>query len=103
MSNFQKLTGKWRRPDGGYVVEVRGVDGAGKMDAAYFNPRPIHIARAEASRDETATKVFIELRDVNYPGSTYNLVYEKENDQLQGIYYQALLRQSYEVVFERMR
>jgi len=34
--------------------------------------------------------VFIELRDVNYPGSTYSLTYEPASDQLKGIYYQAV-------------
>ena len=102
MSDFQKLTGKWRRPDGGYVVEVKGVDSSGKMDAAYFNPKPIHVAKAEVMRKDATTKVFIELRDVNYPGSTYNLVYSPESDQMKGIYFQAILRQSYEVEFERI-
>ena len=40
------------------------------MDAAYFNPKSIHIAKAEASRETDATKVFIELRDMNYPAPT---------------------------------
>ena len=66
--DFQKLTGRWRRPDGGYVVEIKSVAPDGSMDAAYFNPKSIHVAKAEASRDADATRVFIELRDVNYPG-----------------------------------
>ena len=51
--------------------------------------------------DGAATKVFIELRDVNYPGSTYDLTYEPKNDRLHGIYYQAALQQQFEVVFVR--
>jgi len=102
-SDFQNLKGRWRRPDGGYVVDVKAVDKTGKMDASYFNPRPINVHKAEASLDRAATKVFIELRDVNYPGSTYNLIYEPRRDQLRGIYYQAALQQSFEVIFERMR
>ena len=100
---FEKLKGKWQRPDGGYVVEIRNVEPGGKMDAAYFNPRSIFVAKAEATQEGALTKVFIELRDRNYPGSTYNLSYEAENDQLTGIYYQAALRQRYEVVFARMK
>ena len=73
------------------------------MDAAYFNPKPIHVARAEASRSGAAIKVFIELRDVNYPGSTYTLTYEPGSDQLKGIYFQAVQQQSYEVVFVRLK
>lgn len=98
---FQKLKGKWLRPDGGYIIEIKSVDGNGKLEAAYLNPKPIHVAKAEASRDGAAVKVFIELRDVNYPGSTYKLIYVPENDQLSGIYYQALQQQSFEVVFVR--
>jgi hypothetical protein len=99
--NFMKLKGRWVRPDGGYVIEVKGVDDRGGMDAAYFNPRSIHVAQAKALRDGSGTRVFIELRDVNYPGSTYNLTYEPLSDRLEGIYYQAALQQSYEVIFVR--
>ena len=102
-TDFQKLKGKWLRPDGGYVIEIKSVDDSGKLDASYSNPRPIHVAKAEASQDGATTKVFIELRDVNYPGSTYTLVYEPQSDQLQGIYFQAIQRQNFEVIFERMK
>ena len=99
---FAVLKGRWLRPDGGYVVEVKSVDASGKMDASYANPRRINVSKAEASRDGPAIKVFIELRDANYPGSTYNLTYDPQSDQLQGIYYQAALQQQFEVVFVRM-
>jgi hypothetical protein len=42
------------------------------------------------------------LRDVNYPGSTYTLIYEPGSDQLQGVYYQAVEQQRYQVSFVRM-
>ena len=100
---FEKLKGKWQRPDGGYVVDIRGVEPSGKMDAAYFNPGPIHVAKAEASQEGSTTKVLIELRDVNYPGSTYTLAYEAASDRLSGIYYQAALQQQFEVFFVRMK
>jgi hypothetical protein len=45
--------------------------------------------------------VFVELRDVNYPGSTYALTYDAERDQLKGIYYQAAMQQQFEVFFVR--
>src|SRR5512147_1971506 len=38
-SAFEKLTGLWQRPDGGYLIEIRSVGPDGEMDAAYFNPR----------------------------------------------------------------
>jgi hypothetical protein len=100
---FEKLKGRWQRPDGGYVVDIRGVEPGGKMDAAYFNPGPIHVAKAEASQAGAVTKLFIELRDVNYPGSTYTLAYDAASDRLTGIYYQAALQQQFEVFFVRMK
>lgn len=81
------LEGRWQRPDGGYVVEIRGVDPSGKIDAVYLNPRPINVARAEATRDGSALKVFVELRAPSYPGSTYTLTYDPQQDQLQGTYF----------------
>ena len=101
--DFQKLKGRWLRPDGGYVVDIRNVSDSGKLDAAYFNPKPIHVSRAEASREGATIKVFIELRDVNYPGSTYALAYDAEADQLKGIYFQAVQQQNFDVFFVRAR
>jgi hypothetical protein len=100
---FQRLKGRWQRPDGGYIVEVKSVDDSGHMDAAYFNPRPINVSKAVALREGGVTKVFIELRDVNYPGSTYTLAYDPASDRLAGIYYQALEGHSFEVLFDRLK
>ncbi|MGH7811709.1 MAG: hypothetical protein ACREP5_15635, partial [Candidatus Binatia bacterium] len=101
--DFQKLTGRWQRPDGGYILAIKSIADNGAMEAGYFNPKSIHVGKAEASRDGDATKVFIELRDVNYPGSTYSLTYDQTSDQLKGIYYQAVERQRFEVGFVRMK
>jgi uncharacterized protein (DUF2147 family) len=100
---FQVLKGRWQRPDGGYVIEIKNIDQTGKMEAAYFNPRPINVAKADAARDGNTTKVFIELRDVNYPGSTYHLTYDPKSDQLKGTYFQAALKQTFEVEFARLK
>jgi hypothetical protein len=100
---FDRLKGRWRRPDGGYVIDINEIDGGGKMVAGYFNPRPINVSRAEASQEGTTSKVFIELRDKNYPGSTYTLTYDPQSDQLKGVYFQAALQQSFDVVFVRMK
>ncbi len=102
-AEFQKLKGQWLRPDGGYLLEIREVDAAGKMEASYRNPSPIHVAKAEASRDGARIKVFVELQDVNYPGSTYTLTYDPASEQLKGIYFQAALNQQFEVFFERQK
>ena len=98
-----KLVGKWQRPDGGYIVDIRGVDSSGKLDVGYFNPNPINVSRAAAWRDKGATKLVIELRDVNYPGSTYTLELNPQTDQLFGQYFQATLRETFEVVFSRLK
>jgi hypothetical protein len=100
---FAKLPGKWLRPDGGYILEIRSAAPDGKLEAAYLNPRPIHVAKAEASRDGGSIKVFIELRDVNYPGSTYTLIYNPTDDQLKGNYFQAALKQTFDVFFTRVQ
>ncbi|MFH0953262.1 MAG: hypothetical protein V1873_02920 [Verrucomicrobiota bacterium] len=100
---LETLMGRWVRPDGGYIVEIKNVAKDGAIDAAYFNPDPIHVARAEAFREAGALKVFIELRDVNYPGSTYTLTYNPVADRLEGIYYQAAIKQDFEVYFERSK
>jgi hypothetical protein len=100
---FGVLQGRWQRPDGGYVIEIKSINQLGKMEAAYFNPRPIHVAKADAAREGKTIKVFIELRDINYPGSTYNLTYDPKSDQLKGTYFQAVLKQTFEVVFDRLK
>jgi uncharacterized protein (DUF2147 family) len=96
---FQPLIGRWRRPDGGYVIEIRSIDAAGRIDAGYFNPRPINVARADASRDGDGLKLFIELQDVGYPGATYTLSYDPRQNVLEGLYYQPAAGQTFEVVF----
>lgn len=103
LAAFKKLEGRWQRDDGGYIIDIRGVDAGGKLTAAYLNPRPINVARAEASILGDTLRVFIELRDVNYPGSTYQLAYDPAADRLAGSYFQAALRQSYDVEFSRLK
>jgi len=98
-----KLVGRWLRPDGGYILEVRSVDSAsGRMDVGYLNPRPIHVALAEAKEVEGKLTVFVELQDVGYPGSIYRLTYLAQVDQLMGTYYQPTADQSFDVEFVRV-
>ena len=100
---FEMLEGRWLRPDGGYIVQIRSVDSSGKIEAGYFNPRPINVSKAQAARESGKIKVFIELRDTGYPGSTYTLTYDPKDDVLRGVYYQAAMRQSFDVYFTRMK
>jgi hypothetical protein len=101
-SGFRALSGRWLRPDGGYILDIRDVDARGKIDAVYLNPRPIPVARAEATRDSSTLRVFVELRAPGYPGSTYTLIYDPTRDQLAGTYFQAALQQRFDVVFVRV-
>jgi hypothetical protein len=45
----------------------------------------------------------LNLRNVNYLRSTYTLTRDRDSDQLKGIYYQAVERQHFSVVFARVK
>jgi len=98
---LENLIGRWLRPDGGYILEIRSIGADGRMDAVYLNPRPINVARAEVSWKNDNQEVFIELQDTGYPGSTYTLDYNPAQDAFTGVYFQATLKQAFEVVFVR--
>ena len=100
---FRKVVGRWLRPDGGYVIEIRHVGAEGKLQAAYFNPQPINVSQARVIQKNNQTQIFIELRDAGYPGATYALTYHGQQDVLAGVYYQPTAGQSFEVVFVRMK
>ena len=102
-SAFGALPGRWVRPDGGYVISIRSIDAAGKLDAAYANPNPLPFARAEATQDGKTIKLFFELRAGGYNGSTYSLIYDPVADVLKGVYYQAVAQQKFDVYFTRVK
>ena len=56
----------------------------GALKAAYYNPKSIRVHRASWESVEGKLKVFVELRDVNYPGLTDDLQYDPESDRLKG-------------------
>lgn len=97
------LAGHWQRPDGGYVLEVAGIGPQGPVNASYFNPRPINVSRSQWQKKEDHLVLFVELRDVHYPGSTYTLKYRGDDDRLVGFYYQAARRQTFAVEFARIK
>jgi hypothetical protein len=99
----QRLAGRWIRPDGGYILEVKEIKKDGGLIAAYFNPNPINVSRAEWQRTQGALAVFIELRDTNYPGSIYKLHYDQKTDRMMGTYFQAVQKETYEVEFIRAK
>jgi hypothetical protein len=102
-TDARRLIGRWTRPDGGYIIEIRNLDANGLAEAGYFNPRPIHVSQAVVTRKNDALELFMELRDTGYPGSTYTLAYDAQRDLLAGIYYQAVMDQSFEVIFLRAK
>ena len=101
--DFQPLVGRWQRTDGGYVIDIKKIAPDGKIKAGYFNPNPINVEKAQASKDKEHIKVEVKLRDVGYPGSAYTLVYASEKDVLLGYYFHAVSRQYFDVLFVRMK
>jgi hypothetical protein len=100
--HFQKLLGRWRRPDGGYIIDIRSVDPDGNMAAGYFNPSSINVSQARAQQRDGKIQVFIELRDRGYPGATYSLTLGPKGAVLAGSYFQPAAGQSFGVVFSRL-
>lgn len=99
----KRLIGRWLRPDGGYVLTIRSIDASGKVDAAYQNPRPINVSRAQFTTEAGgAPTLLVELRDRNYPGNYYTLKYVPANDQLTGVYHHLGINQDFEVIFTRL-
>ncbi len=101
--DLKRLVGRWLRPDGDYVLEIRSIRTNGRLDAGYFNPRPINVSLAKAAHKDDLVEVFVELQDVDYPGSTYTLTYDARSDALIGTYFQAVLGQTFDVIFVRMK
>lgn len=102
-TDVQLLEGRWVRPDGGYVLELWDVKKDGSVSAAYYNPRPIKVFSSTWSRKEGKINLFVELRDVNYPGSKYNLQYDPKSDRLKGTYFQAVEKQTFNIEFVRAK
>lgn len=39
-SGFDRLQGRWQRPDGGYVIDIKDIDSSGKMVRRISTPAP---------------------------------------------------------------
>lgn len=100
--NMQKLVGRWLRTDSPYVIEIREVSPDGTLRAGYYNPQSINVSTAKVENKNGTLQVFVELHDAGYPGSNYTLNYNPQNDALEGTYFQATLRQNFNVAFIRM-
>jgi hypothetical protein len=100
---FSVLVGRWTRTQGPYVISINAVDDSGRLDASYANPKPLPFYRAEATRDGNALKLYFELRAAGYGGSTYTLNYDAASDSLRGVYDQVVVKQKFDVVFNRTK
>jgi len=95
------LVGDWVRTDASYLVKIIKVNDDRSLEAQYFNPNPINVGKANWEESYGNLKIMIELRDVNYPGSTYKLSYLPDRDILAGDYYQAVEGLTFYVEFTR--
>jgi len=98
-----KLVGEWTRTDASYQIKITELMDDGTMKAGYFNPTSINVGSAMWAFADGVLKIYVELRDENYPGSNYNLIYDPERDLLAGKYFQAVERVTYDVGFTRVK
>jgi hypothetical protein len=100
-AGFDALKGTWVRPDGGYRIVVGNVGADGRIEAMYFNPAQLPFAKAQASMNGPQLRASFELRAGGYDGSTYDLTYDPASDRLTGVYYQAVVKQKFDIYFVR--
>ncbi|MFN8257068.1 MAG: hypothetical protein U0W24_15340 [Bacteroidales bacterium] len=98
-----QLVGNWVRTDSPYQIKITEALDDGNLNAGYYNPKSIHIGKAMWNNADGNLKVYVELRDENYPGSNYKLNYYPEQDALAGEYFQAVEGNTYNVVFTRVK
>ena len=99
----KQLEGRWVRENGGYVLILQDIKADGSIKAFYLNPRSINVHEATWKFEDDRIFLYVEMRDVNYPGSNYTLMYRTTNDSLWGSYYQAVQKQTMDVKFVRSR
>ena len=97
------LVGDWARTDASYLIKINKVNEDGTLDAQYFNPKPINVGKAAWEESHGNLTITVELRDVNYPGSTYTLSYLPDRDILAGDYFQAVQGLNFYVEFVRKK
>ena len=97
------LLGDWTRTDSPYQIIITEVLTDGRMKTGYFNPKSIRVAEAVWTYTPSGLQIYVELRDQNYPGSNYNLLYVPDRDVLTGDYYQAVEGATYPVEFARTK
>lgn len=99
-ADYAPLIGKWQRSDGDYLIEILSAAPDGKLEAKYYNPGPISVGKAMGVIDGGQLTALVELRDVNYPGSTYRL--RHAGNKMSGDYFQATQGETFQVEFIRV-
>ncbi len=99
-ADYSPLVGKWQRSDGDYIIEILSAAPDGKLEAKYYNPGPINVGKAMGMIDGGKLTALVELRDVNYPGSTYRLRHDV--NKMTGEYFQATQGETFQVEFTRV-
>ena len=102
-SAARQLEGRWLREDGGYVLDLQDIRPDGSLKAFYFNPRNINVHVANWKFEDERLLLYVELRDVNYPGSNYTLMFRASQDLLWGSYFLAVQKQTMDVNFVRIK
>lgn len=97
------LAGNWLRTDSDYRILISKANDDGSLEANYFNPNPINVGKSNWEESYGNIKIIVELRDVNYPSSTYTLNYLPDRDILAGEYYQAVEGLTFYVEFSRYK
>lgn len=98
-----KITGQWVRTDAPYQLRISDVKDNGTMTVAYFNPKDIYVGKSSWAELNGTISIYVELQDVNYPGSNYTLYYVPGQDVLSGKYFQAVEGVTYDISFARVK
>jgi len=80
---------------------IKNVRFDGSIEADYLNPNPINVSEARVTTESDKINVFVELRDVGYPGSYYTLTYDKVTNRLVGVYHHLGINQNFDIFFMR--
>lgn len=98
------LIGEWTRTDSPSQIKIMDVLKNGKLEVAYYDPKPINIVKAHwTKKTGTILSVYVELQDEKYFGCYYKLTYNLERDILIGEYFQADPEVSHPVEFVRTK
>lgn len=97
------ISGQWARTDAPYQLRISDFKENGTLKAAYFNPKEIHVGKSSWAEVKGTISIYVELQDVNYPGSNYTLYYVPGQDLLSGKYFQAVEGATYDISFTRVK